>query len=166
MPQSSSTQALLVQTQAQMQQLLEDPGMSPALRRSMWLIVLLVLAFLLWAVFAPVNELARARGEVIPSGYVQVVQSQAGGVIEQLLVREGDTVKAGQLMARFKAVDVKKRAAQANIRLNSLAIDRERCWPYWKVGGLIFRYTKSTIRSWCGKHKVVIVSTRLCLMPR
>ncbi|WP_047393669.1 HlyD family type I secretion periplasmic adaptor subunit [Chitinibacter sp. ZOR0017] len=126
MPQHSSSQALLAQTQGQIQQLLEDPGMSPALRRSMWLIVLLVLAFLFWAVFSPVNELARARGEVIPSGYVQVLQTQTGGVIEQLLVREGDTVKAGQLVARFKAVDVEKRAAQANIRLNSLAIDRER----------------------------------------
>ena len=57
---------------------------------------IILLALLLWATFATVDEVARASGKVIPSRQVQVVQAVDGGVVADILVREGQTVEAGQ----------------------------------------------------------------------
>ena len=62
--------------------------------------VLLVI-FVLWAALARVDEVARGTGKVIPSRQVQVVQAVDGGVVAEILVREGQTVEAGQLLFRI-----------------------------------------------------------------
>ena len=69
-----------------------------------WLLALLLVALLVfgvWATLFRIDEVARAKGEVIASSRVQVIQSVDGGVLQQLMVREGDRVKAGQLLARL-----------------------------------------------------------------
>lgn len=67
----------------------------------MVMVVLVLSCFLVWAYFASLDEVARAPGEVIASSRTQLLQSQDGGVIEEILVREGDLVSAGQLLARI-----------------------------------------------------------------
>lgn len=49
--------------------------------------------FLLWAAIAEIDELARGAGKVIPTDKIQTVQSLDGGIISEIFVREGDTVK-------------------------------------------------------------------------
>lgn len=49
--------------------------------------------FLLWAAIAEIDELARGTGKVIPTDKIQTVQSLDGGIISEIFVREGDTVK-------------------------------------------------------------------------
>jgi adhesin transport system membrane fusion protein len=56
---------------------------------------------LVWAALAPVDEVTRGEAKVIPSSQLQVVQSVDGGVIEELTVREGDMVEAGQLLLKI-----------------------------------------------------------------
>lgn len=106
--------------------LLDDRGQSRALRRALLGVVGLVLVFIVWSLLAQVDELARARGEVQPGGHVQVLQSQEGGTIVKLHVKEGDSVKAGQVIADFATTDIEKLRTQTAIKLNALAIDRER----------------------------------------
>lgn len=60
-----------------------------------------VLLFILWASYFRIDEVARAGGEVIASSRVQVIQSIDGGVLESLMVREGDRVTPGQELARL-----------------------------------------------------------------
>src|SRR5690606_38738955 len=57
--------------------------------------------------WAEIDQISRATGQVIPSGRVQVVQSADGGVITDLLVREGDRVTRGQLLVRLDSVKAK-----------------------------------------------------------
>jgi adhesin transport system membrane fusion protein len=59
-----------------------------------------VAALLLWAALAPVDEVTRGDARVIPSRQLQVVQSLDGGVVAEILVREGQLVEAGQLLLR------------------------------------------------------------------
>ncbi len=59
-------------------------------------------AFFAWAYFAKLDEITRAPGTVISSSRTQIIQSQDGGTLEALLVKEGDTVDAGQLLARLE----------------------------------------------------------------
>jgi adhesin transport system membrane fusion protein len=59
-------------------------------------------AFFAWAYFAELDEITRAPGTVISSSRTQVIQSQDGGTLEALLVKEGDTVEAGQKLATLQ----------------------------------------------------------------
>lgn len=60
---------------------------------------LAVLVF--WAFFAKVDEVTRGEGKVIPSKQVQVIQSLDGGIISEILVAEGQTVKVGTPLIRI-----------------------------------------------------------------
>nr|WP_314443614.1 HlyD family efflux transporter periplasmic adaptor subunit [uncultured Sphingomonas sp.] len=60
-----------------------------------------VAAFVMWSLWAEIDQVSRARGEVIPSGRTQVVQSEDGGTIAEILVAEGDRVKRGDLLVRL-----------------------------------------------------------------
>jgi adhesin transport system membrane fusion protein len=63
--------------------------------------LLSVAALLVWAAFAHVDEVTRGEGRVIPSRQLQVVQSLDGGVVSEILVREGEVVEAGQLLLKI-----------------------------------------------------------------
>src|SRR5690554_392210 len=69
-------------------------------RALLWLSLLAVLALLLWASFAPIDEVIRGEGKVVPSSQIQVVQSYDGGMVEQLLVRPGQSVEVGVVLLR------------------------------------------------------------------
>ena len=57
--------------------------------------------FLLWAAFAPVEEVARAQGKVIPSSKGQIIQSSEPATVRQILVRPGQRVRRGELLVRM-----------------------------------------------------------------
>lgn len=52
-----------------------------------------------WASHAVLEEVTSGSGVVVPSSREQLIQSLAGGVLSELLVREGDVVEAGQILA-------------------------------------------------------------------
>ncbi|MCK9201945.1 MAG: HlyD family type I secretion periplasmic adaptor subunit [Gallionella sp.] len=70
-------------------------------RLLIWASAVAIIGFLLWAAWAELDQITRASGQVIASSRNQVIQSPEGGVLAEMLVREGDAVKRGQLMARF-----------------------------------------------------------------
>lgn len=49
-----------------------------------------------WAYYAEIDELTRGEGKVIPSEKIKTIQSLDGGIVEEILVKEGSIVKAGQ----------------------------------------------------------------------
>jgi membrane fusion protein, adhesin transport system len=55
-----------------------------------------------WAALAHVDEVTRGDARVIPSRQLQVVQSLDGGIVSDILVREGQIVEAGQLLLRVE----------------------------------------------------------------
>lgn len=54
-----------------------------------------------WAANAELDELVRARGQVIAAARTQVLQAPENGILAELLVKEGDSVRKGQVLARF-----------------------------------------------------------------
>ena len=66
-----------------------------------WASAIAIGGFLLWASWAELDQITRANGQVIASSRNQVIQSPEGGVLPEMLVREGAPVKRGQLLARF-----------------------------------------------------------------
>jgi membrane fusion protein, protease secretion system len=73
-----------------------------------WLIVLFgVLGFLLWASFAPLDKGVPMSGTVAKESNRKSVQHPTGGVIQEILVRDGDVVKAGQVLVRMNPITAK-----------------------------------------------------------
>ncbi|CAM5395966.1 Membrane fusion protein (MFP) family protein OS=Afipia felis OX=1035 GN=prsE_1 PE=3 SV=1 [Afipia felis] len=56
---------------------------------------------IVWAHFAVLDEVKRGNARVIPSRQLQVVQSLEGGIVQEILVQEGDIVKQGQVLMRI-----------------------------------------------------------------
>lgn len=85
-----------------------------------WSIVALVLGFVIWAMYFHIDEVARAHGEVIASSRVQIIQTVDGGVLSELHVKEGDHVKAGQILARLDPTRVEAAAGEVDARIVGL----------------------------------------------
>lgn len=69
-------------------------------------ILLLVIALFfvaagLWASYATLDEVTTGHGRVIPSGQVKIVQNLEGGIVADILVREGDLIEEGQVLLRI-----------------------------------------------------------------
>src|SRR5690606_25668468 len=64
-----------------------------------WSAAMFIVLFFTWASYAVLEEVTSGAGVVVPSSREQVNQSLAGGVVSELLVREGDIVGAGQVLA-------------------------------------------------------------------
>jgi len=70
-------------------------------RSLLYAIAIVVIALVIWSALAEIDEVTRGQGKVIPSKQVQLVGSQDGGIVTEILVREGDVVEQGQLMLRL-----------------------------------------------------------------
>lgn len=76
----------------------QEPIRARALLRALvWIVAL----FLVWASFAHVDEVTRGEGKVIPYSQIQVLQSMDGGIVSELLVREGNVVQKDQVLIRI-----------------------------------------------------------------
>lgn len=60
-----------------------------------------IFALIVWASFASIDEITRGDGKVIPYGQNQVIQNLEGGIVESILVNEGQSVKAGQVILKI-----------------------------------------------------------------
>lgn len=87
------------QADADWAMLQQEPLRARALLRAC---ALALLALLIWAGIAEVDEVTRGNGRVVPSSQVQIVQSMDGGMVSDIFVREGQLVKAGELVMRIE----------------------------------------------------------------
>jgi membrane fusion protein, adhesin transport system len=85
-------------TEADWAKLQQEPVRARLLLRVMALIMLVLF---IWAAFAPIDEVARGEGKVIPSSQLQIIQSFDGGVVEEVFVKEGQIVNKGDLLLRI-----------------------------------------------------------------
>lgn len=77
---------------------LRDAPPSPAGRAVLWAVVGLLATALAWASASRVDIVAAAPARVVPGGHSKVVQPIEAGIIRSIGVRDGDRVRAGQLM--------------------------------------------------------------------
>jgi adhesin transport system membrane fusion protein len=68
---------------------------------SIFFIAALFVAFVAWASFAEVDEIARGDGKVIPASKTQIIQASEAGVVQEIAVKIGQTVKKDDLIIRL-----------------------------------------------------------------
>lgn len=95
-------------------------------RKTIRLVALAVILFLLWSAFAWVDEIVRADGEVVSSSRSQSIQNLEGGILADISVKQGDKVEAGQVLATLQ--DTKFRSAFDDLQdqIDALEIKRMR----------------------------------------
>ncbi|WP_345974273.1 HlyD family type I secretion periplasmic adaptor subunit [Sulfurimonas sp. HSL3-7] len=96
--------------------------------------VFTVMTAIVWASFAQIDEIVRGEGEIIPSSENQMIQNLEGGIVEEILVNEGEHVEVGQLLVKidnqksessFSSNEIKANALEARIiRLQAEASGR------------------------------------------
>src|SRR5690242_6471566 len=109
---------------------LQQEPPSPLPRAILYLLGTLLVALTAWSMIGRLNIIAVASGKLVPQTYVKVVQPASAGIIKEILVREGDAVKAGQVLARLdpgmSEVDARQVGDQLQIaRLSQRRIDAE-----------------------------------------
>jgi adhesin transport system membrane fusion protein len=90
------------------------------------LIAALVVIFTLWASIFEIDELTRGSGQVIPSQERQIIQSLEGGILKELLVKEGDRVEKGQVLLRVSDLAFASEARGGAAQLFALKLKQAR----------------------------------------
>lgn len=99
---------------------------TPSWRVVAYVIMGLLALFLLWAGFAELDEVAIAQGEVVPQGRVKTIQHLEGGIIDELFVREGDTVREGVPLVQLDLAGTVTNIQELQVRLDGLLIRKAR----------------------------------------
>jgi len=114
LPSREEIEAVDFATDADLAMFRQEPLRARVLLRSIGVVVTV---FLLWAAVAQLDEVTRGEGKVIPSRQLQVLQSIDGGLVAEILVREGDVVQPNQLLIKIDetrfASSVKENLSQA-----------------------------------------------------
>ena len=74
---------------------------SRKIRAVMYFWIVAIFMFISWAYFAEIDEIARGDGDIVPSGENQMVQNLEGGIIKEILVKEGQIVEKDQLLIKI-----------------------------------------------------------------
>ncbi|MCX8806196.1 HlyD family type I secretion periplasmic adaptor subunit [Vibrio parahaemolyticus] len=126
-------------------------------RLMLWVMVLFFVAVIGWASWAQIDQVTVGQGKVIPSSQIQVVQNLEGGLVKEILVKEGQLVKKGQQLlliddTRFRS-DYREREQQvANLTasvlqlsasINSVAVNRDFNIQDWEKS-VVLDYGKLT----------------------
>ncbi|WP_194436926.1 HlyD family type I secretion periplasmic adaptor subunit [Vibrio fluminensis] len=96
-------------------------------RIMLWLMLLFFIIAIAWASWAEIDKVTVGQGKVVPSSQVQVIQNLEGGLVKEILVREGELVSKGQQLlliddTRFRS-DFREREQQvANLTANVIQL--------------------------------------------
>ena len=103
---------------------------TPATNRSARLLIPLVAAtlaaFVSWAAWATIDQITRVQGTVIPSARNQVIQSMDPARVSEIMVREGDLVREGDVLVRLDRARTEAmfRETRAKVAAQSAAVVR------------------------------------------
>ncbi|MCK6391363.1 MAG: HlyD family type I secretion periplasmic adaptor subunit, partial [Azonexus sp.] len=105
---------------------LQDAPPNPLGRKLLWSMLVLLLALLLWALIGKLDIVAVAEGKLIPESYVKIVQPAESGIVKDILVKEGQSVKVGQVLMRMDTLltEADAKSLDADYQRRRLALRR------------------------------------------
>jgi membrane fusion protein, protease secretion system len=93
-----------------------DTDLSKYTRLGWWIVIGGLGSFLLWASFAPLDKGVPLSGTVAVATNKKAIQHETGGTVDAILVKEGDTVKAGDVLVRMNNVQAGADAETARVQ--------------------------------------------------
>jgi len=105
---------------------LEESGTTPLIRLTIYLACAACAVFLAWSSLTTVDEVAVAEGEILPTGSIKTVQHLEGGIVEEILVKEGELVEIGQPILKLSPAQALAELEQTRAREMTLLLKSER----------------------------------------
>ncbi len=96
------------------------------LRATIYPIVGFLIIFFVYASMAEIDESVRGEGRVVPSSQTQILQHLEGGIISEILVKEGDSVEAGAIIYRLDQAFFEAELKEVELELLSFEAKEER----------------------------------------
>lgn len=109
-----------------------------------WVLVsftITIFVFIIWASFAQIDEIARGQGKVVPSGQNQIIQNLEGGIVSEILIKEGDFVKKDQIL--LKISNEKSSSSLVSNEIKSLYLEAQIKRLETEISGKAFEFKKS-----------------------
>lgn len=105
---------------------IEERPLNPLGRAVFWIVIAAIVFTVLWMFFGQVDVVVTARGKIIPSGEVKVVQPLNSGVVRSILIKPGDYVARGQVLMEIDPSDVDPELASMQADRRQVALEIER----------------------------------------
>ncbi|WP_337264866.1 MULTISPECIES: HlyD family type I secretion periplasmic adaptor subunit [unclassified Serratia (in: enterobacteria)] len=93
---------------------------APGSRAILYIICVILATGVIWAHYAKVEEITQGEGKIISKSREQVIESLEGGIIEEMLVREGDIVEKGQPLLKIDPTRASSTYQEMNAKLMGL----------------------------------------------
>ncbi|WP_460844411.1 HlyD family type I secretion periplasmic adaptor subunit, partial [Noviherbaspirillum agri] len=105
---------------------LQQSAPNPLGRKVLWTLLILLGALLLWAAIGRLDIVAVAEGKLVPQSYLKIVQPAESGIVKDILVREGELVRQGQVLMRLDALitEADAKSIEADYDRKRLALRR------------------------------------------
>jgi adhesin transport system membrane fusion protein len=95
-------------------------GANPTANRLFAAILAFFIIFIVWSFFAKLDEVVHAEGTVVPSTSIQKIQNLEGGIVSEILVKEGDFVEKGQILVKIDDTGALSSFEEQQAKLESL----------------------------------------------
>jgi len=105
---------------------IQETPASPIGRLITWLIVLFFTITLIWAITGEIDIVATAQGKIIPSSHSKIIQPVEISVVTAIHVREGQPVKAGDILIELDATETSANQTSSQQQLNALQFSQIR----------------------------------------
>jgi hemolysin D len=105
---------------------LQEKPPSPLPRTVLNVLLVLLAILFIWALIGKLDIVAVADGKLVPQSYLKIVQPADSGVVKDILVKEGEHVKAGQVLMRLDTTlaAADRTIVDSEVKLRQLQLDR------------------------------------------
>ena len=73
-------------------------------RMFLWILVLTAVVGIFWMDQTTVDEVVKGSGKIVPSGRIKSIQNLEGGIVKEIMVKEGDSVQKGQPLLKIEDI--------------------------------------------------------------
>lgn len=106
------------------EEIVETPA-APLGALVVWLVTLLLIVALAWSYFGRIDVVAVANGKISTEGSTKIIQPAISGVVTNINVHEGQSVKKGETLLALDKTTAEKDVATANQSLNAARVERD-----------------------------------------
>lgn len=105
---------------------IEEEPVNPLGRTMFWTLMTLIFFTVVWLVFGKADVVVSSRGKIIPDGEIKYLQPLDTGVIRNILVKEGDHVKKGQVLVEIDPSATEPQLDSLKANLDYVNLERQR----------------------------------------
>lgn len=105
---------------------IEETPINPLGRTTFWVIITIIFFTILWLFLGKVDVVISARGKVIPTGEIKIIQPLETGVVKNIHIKEGDFVNKGQTLIEIDTSTTQPHLQSLQANLDYINTERKR----------------------------------------